>query len=265
MNLIHGIEEKDFWKNPVTVFYHSDRCMPLKKYEKESKYKFYPYTKLGIIIFFLRNYTNIYLYVPHFKVGTIIKFLSKFAKEVGIIDDGLDTFRDYPKNVKLQEFKSNVSYLTFSYEMPIGQWLSNTKVHNIINQSWLLQSSSKKIDLSSYKYLLIESPNVHEIFNKYNFCSKDVLVIRHPSPLKKDEEYKYLNELNGKDIAIEDSIDSFRGHLFIGATMVLVSVVLGQIKPNKVSIILNSFESSNYEPLIKEAKKRIVNLEIILV
>lgn len=255
MNLVHGIDEIDHWKNPVTILYHSSRCEPIKKYSVNSKYKFKPYSKLRLIAFFLRNYKNIHLYIPHFKVGKLVRILSFFAKKISIVDDGLDTFRNTPSNVDTSLFKKNTEYITFKYKIEAGIWLNQMHLKKIVDVKWLKESEKNPIDLSNYSTVLIESPNIHKTYNIYKYSDGDSLAIRHSNPLKKNLNYSYLNECNGIDFAIEKSLSNFNGHIYVGATMVLISVLLDPSKIKSISIVIKNEEFDNYSPIINEAKK----------
>jgi hypothetical protein len=263
INLLYGIEEINYWSFPVTVFYHESRCSLLPSLNAESSFQFIPYSKRALLIFFFKKRCNINLFIPHFKVGKLLRILSFLVDQIGIIDDGLDTFRNHPNNVDLNLFDKNVEYITFDYQLPLGKWLDSINTKKLANVKWLDTSIKKKIDLTDKFAVLVEAPHVHHIVDKYDISQENIFAIRHSNPLKNDKNFTYINQCNGIDIAIENSLKSFNGHLFIGATMVLVSIIHNKVIPKKISLILSKNEFNNYEPLVNAILNLDSELEII--
>ena len=263
MNLVHGLQELDYWKAPVAVFYHKERCSPLKDIKNVKNCCYSPFSKFHILKLIIINSLRFDLYVPHFKIGNFLKFLRFFASTVNVVDDGLDTFRNKPHNIELKFFKKNFEYITFQYDISVGKWLKNINIKKIVDVKWLYMSSRPKIELNRYSTVLVEAPYVNKVISKKGIPQDNILAIRHANPHKRNAKFTYKNELNGIDISLEESLRNYNGHIVIGATMVLISIFINNLKPKKLTIVFSKKDFENYLPIINTAKLLDTDVEII--
>ncbi len=268
LNLVYGLESLNHWNSEVRVFVHGSRCSLMPHQHKLKNFKYINYSKVNLIKEALKAFVyrkRIYSYVPHLKLGNFVRnFLTFFSYRLNYIDDGLDTFRDIPNNINFTDLRPSTEYITFNYPFTTGKWTSKINFKPIINTDYLYLSPSKPIDLSKFDKLLVESPLVNEYFEESIVDKDNTFAIRHPNPKKKNLNFHYDYEASGKDFALENSLETFKGALFIGATMTFVCMSLSKDLPKEIYLILPSSEVDNYSPLCSMAGLIDTKVEIII-
>lgn len=241
-NKISFLIAKDYRK----IYKYSFIILFKSRVKKESKTNLSQiyYNKFNaLIIFFLSLISKkIEIIIPHTNGGKIIKLMSIYSKNLSFIDDGMDTFRDKPKNINLKGIKKNTKYYSFNYKIPVANWLQNfliIKVSDILN---LDRAKENIVDLKSYNFLIIESNGIN--FSTLTELDDSTLVIKHPSKIKNNNlvESKY-NSIYCSNL--ESSISNYNGKIIIGETMVLIYLLHSKFQLQKILLQLKKADYNN--------------------
>ena len=231
------------------IFFDPIRC-DIKPY-LEGQAKFIAYSRYNLLIFFLKTWFQrpAEVCLPHLLWGRIIRFYAKLAQKISIIDDGLDTFREHPKNVDLAEFKEATSYYSFEYIFPLASWLQKFQIVSVCSIDKISLSTRPKVDLSQYGTIIIDSPGVQTIQMKQDQLEK-TLLIKHSNPNKSAFKQKTEKSLSGNDFALEHSLDSFSGTLIVGESMTAIYALSRKSPSFKLIVCINEFNRENLQSLI---------------
>ncbi|MDI1307813.1 MAG: hypothetical protein PSV17_00085 [Methylotenera sp.] len=161
-----------------------------------------------------------------------------------MIDDGLDTFREFPRNIVVSDFKSDSNYYTFNYDAKLATWLSGFNLINVCELEEIARSSKQKIDLSDFDVVLVESPGIGSVILP-DLSASRVLLVKHSNPNKNVKAFESCPSIIGSDFALEDSIKTYQGTLIVGESMTAVYAL--QLKsPNfKLLIAINEDNKKN--------------------
>lgn len=185
--------------------------------------------------------------IPHTKGGKIVSLIAKYSSFLSFIDDGMDSFREKPKNLDLNLISNNSNYYTFNYKLPFASWLNNVKKIKVAEVSDLSYDIKPKFDFSNFETVIIESPGVK--VEKIEFDPAKTFCVKHPNPNKSNLEFKALFGDTGKNIPIEKSLDGFKGRIVIGETMVLIYLFHANISPKQITVCLKESDYMNLSSL----------------
>lgn len=192
-------------------------------------------------------FRNIEIILPHAKCGRITKWMSKYSRNLSYIDDGMDTFREKPKNIELEQLRLGSRYYTFIYDIPLAKWLCMLKVTPVCSIKCLVNDAKPTLDLTEYDCLVIESPGV-SMNENYNAYGK-VFYITHPSHIKNQSGSIAKEKDSGSNCSVEKTISKFDGILVVGESMVLVFAMFTYVDLSRIIVSLTIAQFNNLKSL----------------
>jgi hypothetical protein len=181
--------------------------------------------------------------------GRLIRLYCYLGQKLSVIDDGLDTFREKPRNLNPALFKAGTNYYTFNYDFPLAGWLAKFEVIKVCPITHLETSSHPRIDLDYVEQLVIDSPGVQAIESTLPITDTTLLV-KHANPNKSSFRGYIKNVRYGNEFALEKSISGFKGDLVIGESMTAV-YALSQMAPSfKLIVCINENQLQNLRSLV---------------
>jgi len=244
-----------------TIVYDSKRCDP-EAFPSINKYAF-AYNRVDYIWLLLKSLfvRPSEVVLPHFK-WTAAKILALFAKQVSFIDDGLDIFREHPRNIDQKKTTPVTSFYTFNYQIPLASWTTSLKVHPICPIEYMAVSSRKTVNFNNFKTVVIESPGVENYINNILDIPQNTLLVRHSNPNKKINFKFKIDEISGSDYALERSLTNFEGNVIVGESMVAVYLMMIKEPKFQLSIYIKS-ESLNNLLTFKRMSDSLTHVKLI--
>ena len=176
----------------------------------------------------------------------------------GIIDDGLDTLRTKPKNIKIQDFSFGSTYLTFKEHQILPDWITpHFSVKRIASLLNLSQSTEMLHGFAPDTHVIIESPgiNIESLTQAADESNRYTLIIRHPAPEKRSALKSIKNHI--KIIDNQTNLDAMvaksRNVTFhMGETMSLpIAITLEANKHNRFYVHLSTKQIKNLSVFIE--------------
>ena len=240
-----ALAQKDRVHVNTIVFYMSVRCDSLAF--QDCNVELIQYTKWNFVRFLIATifYRMDEVCVPHMILGRLINTYSKYARALSAIDDGMDTFREKPRNIIPEYFQSGANYYTFTYDFPLATWLNRFAVQKICDIKNLTISSRPQASLSNITEMVIQSPGIGEIHHQLSSDVSNILIVKHPSQYKNTMSFSGMVHVSGAVIALEKTIDNFSGSLFAGESMTMVYALLCGKRNFKMTVMLtrNAFDN----------------------
>ncbi len=251
-----------------TIFFMPNRCDSIAF--RDCNFALIPYTRTNLLKFILMNlaFRPDEVCIPHMKIGRLINVYAKLARSISLIDDGMDTFREKPKNVNPARFKLRTKYYTFTYNFQLATWLNGFEIQKVCSIEKLCMTSHQRVPHDDIYWIIVESPGVGNLCLKRLFHSGNTLVVRHSSP-HKNTINTYNQDfiiINGSDIGIENMLMDFTGDVFIGESMSMVfSLLCGNAKSNlHVYLKIDSFDNLKcLKPLFSKKKPSSFSLSVV--
>ncbi len=184
--------------------------------------------------------------IPHFKINRQINYIAHRSKKLSLLDDGLDTFRETPRNLTPSNFEKGTFYYTFSYDVSLARWLSPFVLNKVCGLSELVQDRRPPRNLKGMPCLVIESPGITPAFVR-DLPSSSTLV-KHPNWNKNTLRDSGIASIEG-EIALERSLLSFNGRLIVGESMVLVYALLMKDRSFRITACLDRKTLKNLRTL----------------
>jgi hypothetical protein len=197
--------------------------------------------------------------IPHTRGGKILNIISKIAYKLSYIDDGMDTFREIPKNVDLSQLRSNSNYFTFDYKISIATWLKDINIIKVIGINELTNDGKLAIDLEIYQNVIIESPGI--IGYDFRLVDSKYFVIQHSNPNKNINQLKLISNQNGKNFSLEKTLKSYRGEIILGETFILIYLICSNYNLSNITLCLYRSDYNNLKCLhlfFEQCKKMII-------
>lgn len=235
-------------KNDV-IFFDGSRCDIL--IYKKLGIHFITLTKWNFLKFIIANFFRRpdEVCLPHFFGRKLIRVYARYAKKLSAIDDGLDTFRDVPSNINIADFKQGSNYYTFNYDSSLALWLNNFNLMKVCAVESFAESIRCVADLNEYDGLVVESPGIEALdFEGLNL--KNIFVIKHSNPNKNILNDKKLPYVLGSEIALEKTIENYRGTLIVGESMVAVYALMLKSPQFKLIVTLKRKSMENLPSLV---------------
>ena len=187
-----------------------------------------PYTRLNFAKFLIDNLLTRpdEVCLPHMRIARLINIYAKYSRVLSAIDDGMDTFREMPKNISPELFPSAASYYTFIYDFPLSTWLSRFTTRKICDIRNLAISSRPQAPLLNITEIVIESPGIDDKHIQLSSEVSNVLIVKHSNRYKNSINIAGMVQVNGAEIGLEKTIDSFAGSLIVGESMVMIYALL---------------------------------------
>ncbi len=227
------------------IFYMPARCDSLAY--QDCDVELIPYTKSSFIKFlFATKFSRPdEVCVPHMRMGRVINVYSGYSKSLSAIDDGMDTFREKPRNIIPASFANGSFYYTFNYKITLANWLSRFSIRKTCCIKNLSISSRPKASLLNITDMIIESPGVSDIRHSQNSNVSNILIVKHSNQYKNTMNFSGGIQVSGAEIGIENTIDNFTGLLIVGESMAMVYALLCGKTDLKIHVMLtqNAFDN----------------------
>jgi len=164
------------------------------------------------------------LYVPHRRFGLMLRVLSRLAASLGLLDDGLDTLRERPKNIDVFSLADFSELLTFEDYECLASWTSGLPDIRVCPLSKLVTDFRPKLSVNGARALVVQSPGVDlaSAASGFGMTPEEVLVILHSNPNKRGDAPPKYQSRGARDCCIEKTVLSFEGPVLTGETMVTV-------------------------------------------
>jgi hypothetical protein len=173
-----------------------------------------------------------------------------------LIDDGLDTLRESPRNVDPELFSTGSIFYTFKYDISLGAWLNKFKVDKVSNFSTMTKVSRGAINFVGIQRLVIESPPLNRIKEAVALDSSGYMLVNQSNINKRIFKNFGGKSVNGAEIALERSLASFDGEVVVGESMVAVYALMLKRPKYRVTVYLARENVSNLISLIELIKSR---------
>jgi len=188
--------------------------------------------------------------LPHRRLGRVVNGFAAACSSLALVDDGLDTLRDAPRNIDPEEFRAGTAFYTFTYPVRLGRWLRRFDVRRVANLSMLAETSRPTIDLQGVRRLVVESPSLETIQEELDLSSPSTLVVLHSNVNKRTLKWPGMRTISGANMCVERSLNDFPGEVVTGETMVAVYALSAPNPAFTLTIHLTSAQAANLEPLI---------------
>ncbi|CAH0343187.1 hypothetical protein [Rhizobium sp. CECT 9324] len=255
--IVHALLGRETEEQQTIVVYNSDRC-DVEELERRGVLCV-PFTHRWLCALVLIRYCilgNAELCLPHHRFGRSILWLLTFARKTSLIDDGLDTLRNVPRNVEPEKFAAGTTFYTFRYDVELGRWLSRFNVERVADIGVLSGSGRQMIDLSATRRLIVESPPIARVASELRLNENGTLLVRHSNVNKQVLPRSEGKEVAGADVALERSLQDFSGEIVVGESMVAVFALLNESPSYKLTVYLPKENIESLSPLVRLIEKR---------
>lgn len=210
-----------------------------------------PIARRQVMVVCLRSLLRpISLYVPHRRFGWMMRLLTRLAGSLGLVDDGLDTLRERPKNIDAGSIADFSELLTFEDYESLASWTRSLKVHRVCPLSRLVDDVRPALSKLGARALVVQSPGVEisSAASELNVSPGEVMVLLHSNPHKRDEVPQQYPSRLTRDCSIEKTVLAFDGPVLTGETMVTV-VALYLKRPSRLIVALSAAQYANLQCL----------------
>ena len=188
--------------------------------------------------------------VPHHRLNRRANSLISRASNVDYIDDGLDTRRVVPKNFGATAFREGSRYFTFKDYEDFPEWMKDLEIHRVSSLSDIRDSGTDHdLSLVGLDHVFIESPGceIDEIVHELGISPSSVLVVRHPSAVKRKQLLGSYRCVEGRDLALERVLENARDKsIYFGETMsFFISMAHGVHLRNRVYLSAQGKQLAN--------------------
>ena len=202
--------------------------------------------------------------LPHRRLGRVVNGFATACASLAIVDDGLDTLRDAPRNIDPAGFPAGTAFYTFTYPGTLGRWLGRFEVRRVACLSMLAETDRPKMELRGVRRLVLESPPLGGIEAELDLANPGTLVVLHSNVNKRTLKCPGMRTVSGAEMGIEGSLRHFEGEVVTGETMVAVYALCVAHRAFSLKIYLTAAQAANLEPLIAmiQANKSDVRLVV---
>ena len=194
--------------------------------------------------------------VPHRKLGRFPDLFTALCSTVSLVDDGLDTFREAPRNVEPHSFPRGTAFYTFRYPIELAGWLARFDVRGVADLDSLAKSDRPPMHLKGVRRLIVESPPLEKIANQLHLDEADTQLVVHSNPNKRCLQASGRVAVQGSSVALEASLKDFNGEVVVGESMVAIFALLPSNAPYRVTIWLDRKNAPGLKSLIAFIEKR---------
>jgi hypothetical protein len=194
--------------------------------------------------------------VPHRKLGRFPNFFAALCSTVSLVDDGMDTFRETPRNVEPHTFPRGTQFYTFRYPIELAGWLARFDVRAVADLHSLAKSDRRPIDLTGVRRLVVESPPLNKISDQLHLDEPETQLVAHSNPSKRCLQASGRATVQGASIALEASLKNFSGEVVVGESMVAIFALSPSDAPYRVTIWLDRKNVPDLKSFIAFIEKR---------
>jgi len=248
------LAKRDVNSHETTIFYMANRCDNIVY--SEIGINLTQYNRLNFLLFIIKNIfkTQDEVCIPHMRNGNLIKFYIKYARSLSVVDDGMDTLRDRPRNINPNDFKKGSKYYTFKYDFDLPCWLNSFSVDKVCDIKNMSISSRPQAVLEKTDTIIVESPGVEGCDLLINGNKEEILLVKHTNKNKDTIKHACVRSISGINISLEKTIQEFQGRLIVGESMVAVFALM-QVNPRyRISVYLTRDSVNNLTQLVKLIK-----------
>lgn len=210
------------------------------------------FPKLLIYLRFFLNWKGD-LYIPHHRVGRIISSLMSYCENIYYIDDGLDTYREVPKNFCISRLKPGTHYYFLDCGIVPASWTSKLELKPKTCVSKLSESKLPKYNLTSCNLLVVESPGVDDsVLDLQNY--RDFTIWPHPARIKRNFGSRSEKKIDPHSFCLEKSLLSFDGTIVIGETFALIFIISQKHIKCEIILHLSAGSAANLESLLDQLR-----------
>lgn len=251
-----ALTHRDLGKVKTTVIYWPDRCDVTKLLALGAIC--IPYSRTACIAYLLKNlmFSRVEALLPHRKLGRLVNWVSHRCCSTALIDDGLDTLREEPRNVDPKQFNQGARFYTFNYDIQLGKWLDRFAVDRVSNFSAMTDSERAPIDLTNIRRVVIESPPLNRSMGEIGHGTEDCLLVKHSNVNKQTIKDFPGPSISGAEVALERSLKDFEGDIVVGESMVAVFALMHECPRYRLTICLARDGVQNLAPLVKLIQSR---------
>lgn len=215
-----------------------------------------PYSRYFLLRHFISNIwlRKIELCVPHFRLGRFLLVFAKLVQQISLIDDGLDTLRDQPRNVDLHRFEPGVPFYTFKYPVTLGKWLDKFNVVAVADISDIAHVDRPLMRLDGISRVIIESPPLQRALSHFELHRSDTLVVKHSNAKKNTLALFGASSVSGSAIALEQSLTAYPGELVVGESMAAVYALLRCQNLARITVYVSIENRANLTPFVRLVK-----------
>lgn len=255
--IAHALLGREDEEQRTVVVYNSDRC-DVEELERRGVVCV-PFSRRWLCAFVLIRCCilgSAELCLPHHRFGRSIIWLLSFARKKSLIDDGLDTLRNVPRNVEPDKFAAGTTFYTFAYDVELGRWLKRFAVERVADIGLLANSGRPVVDLSATRRLIVESPPIARVASELRLNEVGTLLVRHSNVNKQVLPRCQGNEVAGADVALEKSLQGYSGEIIVGESMVAVFALLNRNASYKLTVYLPKENVESLSPLVRLIQAR---------
>lgn len=166
------------------------------------------------------------VYIPHHNTRRLVRMLASAAASTRLVDDGLDTLRDRPHHIDINELPKIDELLTFQDYTELPRWTERVAVKRVCALEILLQDVRPALPTAALKAVIVESPGVD--MTRLDALTRarpdEMFVFVHGNPNKRTPLPAALRRSQPDAYSIERTIVGFEGDVVAGETMVSVFV-----------------------------------------
>jgi hypothetical protein len=160
------------------------------------------------------------LYTPHHRTPRLVRWLARLSGRVCLVDDGLDTLREQPRNVDCRQLGGIDELITFTDYAQLARWTAGLDVRRVCRLADLGQDDRPAMDVRGVETLVVESPGVD--LSRTASPSEGLLVVTHSNPDKRAAVPAGCRSARADGCSLERTVAAFDGALVVGESMVLV-------------------------------------------
>lgn len=203
------------------------------------------------------------VYVPHDQGGRLVRMLRRSAGSYGLIDDGLDTLRDRPRNIDPTRLQASTELLTFTDYDPPAHWTKDLKLARACGLTLLSEDERAPADCSGLKVLCVESPglDIERLLPTLGEPAGRVGVFVHGNIHKRGKVPDACVRLDGGAKSIERTLFNFSGAVHCGETMV-TAFLLHCPRTAQLTVHLSRRQYDNLQCLHERFRAQGVELRI---
>ena len=271
----HSIQRCSYRSLLNLVFYDASRCRFVPA--DGDRFFYFPINKMNLILalllvslvklFSIFRDVDLWVGVPHFKIGRMANVMCSFSSKLILLDDGLDSFREVPRNLVKGDLAKFQCFLGFGYPVPAPCWQKEILWHEYVDTSHLIH------EVRNYDYgdeemesntILIESPGVERVLQQIPLAPP-VLVVRHSNPRKRASKmYPASFSYVAGGAGMEAGLLNFPGTIIVGESMSLVMLLLYGSTKNRVVVALQAFDNlARLRRLIEFSASRGMSIEVV--
>lgn len=190
------------------------------------------------------------VHVPHQRLNRRASSLLARATHIDYIDDGLDTRRITPKNFDIGSVRKGSRYFTFREYQEFPDWMKGFEIHRVCSLRAVRDGGSDQdLSLAGTEHVFIESPGceIDDIVRELGILPSSVMVVRHPSPVKRKELTGDYRSVEGRDLALERVLEQATGKsIYFGETMsFFISMAHGVHRRNRIYLSASDRQFAN--------------------